>query len=225
MSKAEPGLRKGDDGLDRCWWCGDDPLYVDYHDHEWGFPAADDRYLFEKLCLEGFQAGLSWLTVLRKRENFRRAFRNFRIEAVARFTRRDVDRLLADAGIIRHRGKIESTINNARRTIEVIGEYGSLAALIWSFSPVPGSRPRRLDRRTLRGLTRTPESTALSRALKARGFTFVGPTTLYAYMQSIGLVNDHLDGCAIRTRVDAARDGFSPPEPTAGERRAQILHE
>ncbi|MDY7109196.1 MAG: DNA-3-methyladenine glycosylase I [Planctomycetota bacterium] len=211
MTRAEPGLRKGADGVDRCWWCGDDPLYRNYHDHEWGFPTADDRYLFEKLCLEGFQAGLSWLTVLRKRENFRRAFRGFEIETVARFTSCDVNRLLADAGIIRNRAKIESAINNARRTMEVIEERGALAALLWSFPPDPGSRPRRLDRRTLASLTRTPESAALSRTLKERGFTFVGPTTLYAYMQSIGLVNDHLHGCAIRTRVDAARAAFAPP--------------
>jgi DNA-3-methyladenine glycosylase I len=211
VSTVEPEVRAGADGLARCWWCGDDPLYMDYHDHEWGFPSADDRYLYEKLCLEGFQAGLSWLTVLRKRESFRRAFRGFDPETVARFGRRDISRLLADAGIIRNRAKIESAINNARRTIEVIEERGSLAALIWSFQPAPGNRPKRLDRRTLVGLTRTPESAALSRALKERGFTFVGPTTLYAYMQSIGLVNDHLHRCAIRTRVEAARAGFSPP--------------
>lgn len=212
MSKAEPEVRKGADGIARCWWCGDDPLYLKYHDSEWGFPNADDRYLFEKLCLEGFQAGLSWLTVLRKRENFRQAFGGFEIEAVARFTRRDVNRLVADASIIRHRGKIESAINNARRTIDLIEERGSLAAFIWSFQPAPGSRPKRLDRRTLAGLTRTAESAALSRALKERGFTFVGPTTLYAYMQSVGLVNDHLGRCAIGTRVKAARARFSPPE-------------
>jgi DNA-3-methyladenine glycosylase I len=182
-----------------------------YHDEEWGFPVADDVRLFEKLCLEGFQAGLSWLTVLRKRENFRLAFRGFEIEAVARFTRRDVNRLLADAGIIRHRGKIESAINNARRTIGLIESFGSLAAFIWSFEPAPGSRPKRLDRRVLAALTQTPQSAALSRALKARRFTFIGPTTAYAYMQSIGLVNDHLAGCAIRTRVETARGRFSHP--------------
>jgi len=211
MSKTEPDVRTGADGVTRCYWCGDDPLYVRYHDEEWGFPTADDRYLFEKLCLEGFQAGLSWLTVLRKRENFRQAFRGFEIEAVARFTRRDVNRLLTDAGIIRHRGKIESAINNARRTIELIETCGSLAAFIWPFEPAPGSRPRRLDRRVLAALTQTPQSAALSRALKERGFTFIGPTTAYAYMQSVGLVNDHLARCAIRTRVEAARSRFLRP--------------
>jgi len=211
MSRLEPHVRTGGDGVARCWWCGEDPLYLSYHDHEWGFPTADDRYLYEKLCLEGFQAGLSWITVLRKREAFREAFRHFDIEVVAGFTKRDVNRLLRNAGIIRHRGKIESAINNARRTIEVAGEFGSLAAFIWQFEPAPESRPRRIDRATVRDLTQTAESAALNRALKRRGFTFVGPTTLYAYMQSVGLVNDHVENCAIRADVEVARGRFARP--------------
>jgi len=211
MSEAEAGLRTGDDGVARCWWCGDDPLYRAYHDHEWGRPTTDERYLYEKLCLEGFQAGLSWITVLRKRQAFREAFENFEAEAVARFTMRRVEHLLKNPAIIRHRGKIESVINNARRTIQTAEDFGSLAAFLWRFEPHPNDRPRRIDRETFRTLTRTEASVALSRAMKQRGFTFVGPTTLYAYMQSIGLVNDHVTGCVIGRQVEGVRAGFLRP--------------
>lgn len=197
------GLIRGADGRPTCWWHGGDPLYQAYHDEEWGRPSADDRRLFEKLCLEGFQAGLSWLTILRKRENFRRAFAGFDIDKVARFGERDVERMLADAGIVRHRGKIESTINNARRALEVIAAEGSLAAFLWRFAPPPG--PPVPQRAT------SPESTALSKALRKRGFTFVGPTTVYAFMQAMGLLNDHAEGCIVRERAAAARAAFTPP--------------
>jgi DNA-3-methyladenine glycosylase I len=182
----------------RCWWCGTDPLYVRYHDEEWGRPVTDDRRLFEKICLEGFQAGLSWLTILRKRENFRRGFANFEIERVARFTARDVNRLLKDAGIVRHRGKIESTVNNARRCRELIDEFGSLSDYVWRFEPAPRSRPKKLTWEVLKTMATTPESTALSKDLRRRGWTFVGPTTMYAFMQAMGLVNDHLHRCHYR---------------------------
>jgi DNA-3-methyladenine glycosylase I len=186
----------------RCWWCGDDPLYVRYHDEEWGRPVRDDRRLFEKVCLEGFQAGLSWLTILRKRENFRAAFAGFDADAVARFTARDVNRLLKDEGIVRHRGKIESTINNARRAIELRDEFGSLADYFWKWQPDPKTRPKRITRDTLMAMAITPESTALSKDLRTRGWTFVGPTTIYAFMQAMGLVNDHVEGCAFKRNFD-----------------------
>jgi DNA-3-methyladenine glycosylase I len=202
----------GEDGVARCWWGASDPAYVPYHDGEWGFPVADDRYLFEKICLEGFQAGLSWLTILRKRENFRRAFAGFEMEEVARFDARRVKRLLADPGIVRHRGKIESAIHNARRALELVEEAGSLAAFVWRFEPPAARRPRRLSRAALVRLTETAESRALSRELRRRGFRFVGPTTLYAFMQSVGIVNDHLEGCAARPRAVAARTRFRPPK-------------
>jgi DNA-3-methyladenine glycosylase I len=195
----------------RCWWAGEDPLYREYHDSEWGFPVADDRRLFEKICLEGFQSGLSWLTILRKRENFRAAFANFEIETVARFNRRSVERLLADAGIVRHRGKIESTVNNARRALQMIEEFGSLASYLWRFEPLPPSRPKRITREVLRSLTRSSESIALARDLKQRGWSFVGPTTLYAFLQATGMVNDHVEGCASRARTEAARRRFRRP--------------
>jgi DNA-3-methyladenine glycosylase I len=179
----------------RCWWCGTDPLYIEYHDREWGKPVTDDRRLFEKVCLEGFQAGLSWLTILRKRENFRRAFADFDFDRVARYTARDVTRLLKDEGIIRHRGKIESTINNAQRAIELRTECGSLSNYFWRWEPDAASRPRRITREILAGLATSPESTALSKDLRRRGWTFVGPTTIYAFMQAMGLVNDHVDRC------------------------------
>ena len=189
------GLLEGTDGRFRCWWAGTDPLYVAYHDAEWGVPVRDDRKLFEKVCLEGFQAGLSWLTILKKRENFRKAFLEFDFERVAKFGRGDVERLVLDAGIVRHRGKIESTVNNARRAIVLADERGSLSDYFWSFQPDPSSRPRKLTRDVLTGMTTSPESIALSRDLKKRGWTFVGPTTMYAFMQATGIVNDHLDGC------------------------------
>jgi DNA-3-methyladenine glycosylase I len=192
------GLWRGPDGRLRCGWCRSDAGYVEYHDTEWGVPAHDDRALFEKLCLEGFQSGLSWLTILRKRDNFRRAFAGFDPATVARFQQRDVTRLLGDAGIVRHRGKIESTINNAKRCVELVGEFGSLSAYVWRFAPDPKSRPKKLTWAALKTMATTPASTALSKDLRTRGWTFVGPTTMYAFMQAMGLVNDHLHGCAFR---------------------------
>lgn len=205
------GLARHADGVTRCWWPGDDPLYQRYHDDEWGTPVTDDRRLFEKICLEGFQAGLSWLTILRKRPHFRAAFADFDIDRVARFGQRDVTRLLADAGIVRHRGKIESAINNARRARELGDEFGSLASYFWRWEPKPGSRPRRLTKQALMKLAHTPHSAALSKDLKRRGWTFVGPTTVYAFMQAMGLVNDHLEGCERRAAVERARASFRRP--------------
>ena len=187
-------LRLGADGVTRCWWCGDDDLYVRYHDDEWGQPVTSDQRLFEKFCLEGFQSGLSWLTILRKRDNFRAAFADFDPEVVARFDHRDVERLLGDSGIVRHRGKIESTINNAQRCLDLLDEVGSLHDFVVRFRPA--RRSRRLSQ-TDPVLPSTPESTALSKALKGRGWSFVGPTTMYAFMQAMGLVDDHIDGCFV----------------------------
>ena len=218
MSQRAPDTLVGQDGLARCWWAGTDPLYCDYHDREWGFPVADETRLFEKVCLEGFQSGLAWITILRKRENFRKAFRGFDIDAVARMNQRSVERLLRDEGIVRHRGKIESTLNNAKRARELARDEGSLAAYFWRFEPEAKERPRRLTRKTLGRLASTPASTALSKDLKARGWSFVGPTTLYAFMQAMGLVNDHVAGCAIRARADSARARFR--KPRAGRGRA-----
>ena len=187
----------------RCAWSGTDPLYRRYHDREWGRPTGNETRLFEKLCLEGFQAGLSWLTILRKREAFRRAFAGFVPDDVARFTSRDVSRLLGDAGIVRHRGKIESVVNNARHALELRDE-GGLPAHVWRWEPDEASRPRHMDLATLMSQATTPASVALSRDLKARGWTFVGPTTVYAFMQAMGLVNDHLDGCWARDECRGA---------------------
>ena len=195
----------------RCAWCGDDPLYVAYHDHEWGFPVRDDARLFEKVCLEGFQAGLSCLTILRKREAFREAFHGFDFERVARMGARDVARLLGNAGIVRHRGKIESTINNAKRACELAAEQGSLAAYFWRWEPASTARPRRITPAVLATLATSPGSVALARDLKRRGFTFVGPTTVYAFMQAMGLVNDHVEACATRAAVASARARFVLP--------------
>ncbi len=189
----------------RCPWCGDDPLYRAYHDTEWGFPVRDDQRLFEKISLEGFQSGLSWLTILRKRENFRRAFDGFDVEKVARYTPRKVEKLVVDAGIIRHRGKIESTINNAARCADLIDEFGSLSAFVWRYEPEPAKRPKSVTLATLKSVTFTPESTALSKDLKKRGWSFVGPTTMYAFMQAMGLVNDHLDDCFVRPLANRKR--------------------
>ncbi|HUG01134.1 MAG TPA: DNA-3-methyladenine glycosylase I [Longimicrobiales bacterium] len=201
----DDGLRIGPDGRARCWWPGTDPDYVAYHDREWGHPITDDRRLFEKLSLEAFQSGLSWLTILRKRDNFRKAFAGFDPERVARFGRSDVSRLLGDAGIVRHRGKIEATIHNAGRALELIAAEGSLAAYVWGFAPATGERPARLSYEAVRALAHTPASRALSGDLRRRGWKFVGPTTVYAFMQAAGLVNDHLDGCAFRAAVEEAR--------------------
>lgn len=188
------GLRDHEDGRTRCWWCGDDPRYMAYHDLEWGVPVHDETRLFEKLCLEGFQAGLSWLTILRKREAFRTGFAGFDPERVAAFDERDIDRLLGDVGIVRHRGKIEATIDNARAYQHLVTDVGSLDAFVWSFAPERHAAPRGITDI----LSTTPEATAMSKELKRRGFRFVGPTTAYAFMQSMGLVDDHLVGCASR---------------------------
>ena len=206
---TEDGITHGEDGVARCAWAGRSPDYQAYHDTEWGFPVVEDVRLFEKLSLEGFQSGLSWLTILRKREAFRRAFAGFDFTRVAAYTERDVERLLVDASIVRHRGKIEAVINNARRATELVEEHGSLAAHVWSFEPAPPERPRTLA--DARALTETDESRALARDLKRRGWRFVGPTTVYAFMQAMGLVNDHLGGCDIRPDVDRARATFSRP--------------
>ncbi len=195
----------GPDGKARCRWCGTVPQFVPYHDKEWGFPVADDRRLFEKLCLEGFQSGLSWRTILIKRENFRAAFHGFDFERVARFTTGDVERLLEDAGIVRHRGKIEAVVNNARRAKELVKREGSLAAFIWRYEPDPGSlgEPQTVST--------SAQSIALSKDLKKRGWQFVGPTTVYAFMQAMGLINDHADGCLIRAKVESVRKRFKRP--------------
>ncbi|EER58017.1 DNA-3-methyladenine glycosylase I, partial [Acidovorax delafieldii 2AN] len=192
------GLFVDEAGCPRCAWCQATPLYRHYHDQEWGFPVVDDRRLFEKLCLEGFQAGLSWLTILNKREGFRAAFAGFDAEAIAAFDAHDVERLVQDAAIVRHRGKIESTINNARRVLELRREFGSLAHYVWRYEPAPADRPERITREVARTLSTSPASIALSKDLKKRGWSFVGPTTVYAFMQAMGLVNDHLEGCHAR---------------------------
>ncbi len=203
------GVVVGDDGVARCWWADSAPEYRAYHDTEWGFPVSDDIRLFEKLSLEGFQAGLSWLTILRKREAFRAAFAGFAFEEVAQFGERDVQRLLADAGIVRHRGKIEAVINNAQRAVELVAEEGSLAHFVWRFEPP--ARGGGLDRAGLAALDATAESRALAKSLKRLGWRFVGPTTVYAFMQAMGLVNDHLDGCAAHAPADRARARFQRP--------------
>jgi DNA-3-methyladenine glycosylase I len=188
-------LREGADGVTRCWWCGDDPLYVAYHDDEWGRRVTDDTRLFEKLVLEGFQSGLSWLTILRKRENFRAAFDDFDVEKVAAYGPREIERLLGDAGIVRHRGKIESTINNAQRAIELISDEGTIGGYVAQFAM---SDAERVDSTDMPIPSTTAQSIALSKDLKRRGWSFVGPTTMYAFMQAMGLVNDHLVGCSVQ---------------------------
>jgi DNA-3-methyladenine glycosylase I len=210
------GITVGQDGVARCWWAGSDPLYLGYHDTEWGRPVADDRRLFEKLCLEGFQAGLSWLTILRKRDNFRRAFDGFDFEAIAGYGPGDVDRLMADSGIVRNLAKIEATIGNARRCGELVEEFGSLGAYAWRFEPDPAARPAVLDRATLVQLATSPESKAMSKDLRRRGWSFVGPTTVYAFMQAMGLVDDHLEGCGARAQVERERARFVRPGAARG---------
>ena len=195
----------GMDGEPRCRWCAAAPEFLDYHDREWGFPVGDDRRLFEKLCLESFQSGLSWRTILNKRENFRAAFHQFDYRKVAAFGEADVERLLQDAGIIRHRGKIEAVINNAQRAVELVDREGSLAAYVWGYEPDPASLPPPQSAST------SPESVALSKDLKKRGWKFVGPTTVYAFMQAMGLINDHVEGCVIRAKVEEARATFVRP--------------
>lgn len=211
MDETTEGLIAGPDGRLRCSWHANLPDYLHYHDAEWGRPVADDRRLFEKLCLEGFQSGLSWLTILRKRENFREAFDGFDFERVARFGEADVERLLGNAGIIRHGGKVRSAINNARRAIELAEEHGSLARYFWAHEPAAQERPAVMDFATLRANPTTAASTRLSRDLKKRGWTFVGPTTVYAFMQAMGLVNDHIAGCACRAEVEEERRRFVRP--------------
>lgn len=196
---------KGPDGKARCSWCSAAPEFFDYHDKEWGYPVADDYRLFEKLCLESFQSGLSWRTILVKRENFRAAFHHFDFDKVARFTQKDVNRLLKDEGIVRHRGKIEAVINNAKQAKELRKQEGSLAAYFWRYEP---------DRKNLaepQTVSTSEESVALSKDLKKRGWKFVGPTTVYAFMQAMGMVNDHVKGCISRSKVETARKKFRRP--------------
>ena len=200
-----PATLPGSDGRPRCRWCTAAPNYEAYHDREWGFPVADDRRLFEKLCLEGFQSGLSWRTILDKRENFRRAFAGFDVHRVARFDERDVARLLQDAGIVRHRGKIEAVVNNAGRALALQAECGSLAAYFWRFEADPAAAAPQ------RPVSVSPASFALSKDLKKRGWAFVGPTTAYAFMQAMGLVNDHALDCVTAPEVDRARRAFQRP--------------
>lgn len=196
----------GSDGKLRCKWCGAAPEFPSYHDKEWGYPVKDDYRLFEKLSLESFQSGLSWRTILAKRENFRSAFHNFNFDKIARFTQRDVNRLLKDEGIVRHRGKIEAVINNARQARELVKNEGSLAAFVWRYEP---------DKKNLakpQSVSTSAESQALSKELKKRGWKFVGPTTVYAFMQAMGLINDHVTGCVIREKVENARKKFKRPK-------------
>ena len=201
--KTVSGLVTRADGKRRCSWCISDPLYVKYHDTQWGRPVVTDNQLYEKICLEGFQSGLSWLTILRKRESFRRVFHNFDPLVVSKFTQRDVTRLLKDESIIRHRGKIEATIQNAKATLQVQNEYGSLTKFVWSFRLVPKEITSHKAPKSMADIVAsTPESEALSKGLKAHGFKFVGPTTMYAAMQSLGLVNDHIVGCHLRAICD-----------------------
>jgi DNA-3-methyladenine glycosylase I len=209
MSEQSDRVVEGDDGTHRCWWCAGSELYRDYHDQEWGFPVAEDRRLFEKICLEAFQSGLSWITILKKRENFREAFDNFEMEKVAAYDASDIERLMNDAGIVRNRQKIEATINNAARALQLIDEHGSLAAFIWQFEPPADERPDQLTADAMPAKTDT--SKKLAKALKSHGFKFVGPTTAYAFMQAMGLVNDHLHGCDVRERVEQARADFDVP--------------
>jgi DNA-3-methyladenine glycosylase I len=212
---APTGLFADETQVTRCVWCRATPHYQQYHDHEWGFPVNNDTRLFEKICLEGFQAGLSWLTILNKREAFRAAFAGFDMEKVANFDDADVKRLVLDAGIVRHRGKIESTINNAQKAIAMRQEFGSLAAYFWRFEPEATTRPSHITRQTLSGITTSAESIALSKDLRKRGWSFVGPTTMYAFMQAMGLVNDHLEGCHARERALQARADFVVPVKAA----------
>ncbi len=197
------GTLPGPDGHERCRWCSGAPEFLSYHDNEWGFPVSDDTRLFEKLCLEGFQSGLSWRTILNKREAFRAGFAGFDIDKVAAFTEVDIDRLLADKGIVRHRGKIEAAINNARRAQELIKEAGSIAAYVWRYETTEEAVPQ--------SRTTSPAAIALSKDLKKRGWKFVGPTTVFAFMQAMGLVNDHAVGCISREKAAQDRAAFTVP--------------
>ena len=200
----------GPDGKTRCHWCAAAPEFLNYHDTEWGFPVLDDHRLFEKICLEGFQSGLSWRTILAKRENFRAAFHNFDFDKIARFTQHDIDRLLKDEGIVRHRGKIEAVINNAKRAQELVKKEGSLAAFIWRYEPETNQLAKPQTAST------SIESIALSKELKKQGWEFVGPATVYAFMQALGLINDHVDDCAIRAKIEQARKSFKRPGNNSG---------
>ncbi|KQU66735.1 3-methyladenine DNA glycosylase [Aminobacter sp. DSM 101952] len=211
MEQKKTGLVLGADGATRCFWPGVLPDYLHYHDNEWGRPVADEHRLFEKICLEGFQSGLSWLTILRKRDNFRAAFSGFDFDKVAEYGETDIERLLGNPGIVRHRGKIVSTINNARRARALADEAGSLAAWFWKFEPGADERPKVVDYPTLVANPTTPTSTRISKELKKRGWTFVGPTTVYAFMQAMGLVNDHIEGCMCRGKIEAERKAFKRP--------------
>jgi DNA-3-methyladenine glycosylase I len=211
MTTTAPGLMIDDAGSTRCLWRSAAPEYLHYHDSEWGRPVSDDVLLFEKICLEGFQAGMAWITILRKREHFRAAFDGFDIDTVAAYNEADVERLMGNPGIVRNRSKILSTINNARRARELIDETGSLAAWLWSFEPADDERPALVDLDYWTANPVSPASIRLSKALKKRGWTFVGPTTIYAFMQAMGLVNDHLTGCICRTEIDRMRQAFTRP--------------
>jgi DNA-3-methyladenine glycosylase I len=211
MSKAIDGLIVAADNKSRCWWPAEDQQYLNYHDEEWGYPVSDDRHLFEKICLEGFQAGLSWLTILRKRDNFRAVFDNFDYLKIAKYDENKISELLQDAGIIRHRGKIEATINNALQAQKIIDEFGSLAAYFWRFEPEASTRPDEFNYKEISILAQTPESQEMSKDLKKRGWKFVGPTTCYAFMQSMGIVNDHLEGCHCRHGAAEKRKQFQSP--------------
>jgi DNA-3-methyladenine glycosylase I len=209
MAENDAGLIMDADSVPRCFWQPDMP---DYHDNEWGRPVVDDNRLYEKICLEGFQAGMAWITILRKRENFRAAFDDFDFARIARYTKRDVERLMQNAGIVRNRAKIDSTINNAARALELRKEFGSLAAWIWQFEPRREDRPEVVNLNYLKSNPTSQASTQLSKELKKRGWSFVGPTTMYAFMQAIGMVNDHLTGCACRGVIEKQRTSFPRPK-------------
>ncbi|WP_068318662.1 DNA-3-methyladenine glycosylase I [Polycladidibacter hongkongensis] len=211
MSQSKDGLLTDEKGVCTCWWHGGDPEYRRYHDEEWGRPVSDDVRLFEKICLEGFQAGLSWLTILRKRENFRAAFHGFEPAKVACMDERDVEELLQNKGIVRHKGKINSTINNAQQALKLQEEFGSLAAYFWQWEPAANTRPAKATYENIAKIAQTEVSKQLSKDLKKRGWSFVGPTTVYAFMQAMGLVNDHLEGCSIRSVALEARRDFIKP--------------
>ena len=210
-NKIDNGLLTDTFEITRCAWCGEDTEYQRYHDTEWGVPIVNDQILFQKICLEGFQAGLSWLTVLRKRDNFRETFDNFDFKKISQYRDKDISRCLANPGIIRHRGKIESTINNAKKAIELVNEFGSLASFFWSFEPGMKNRPEKLTYAVASQITMSAESIALSKALKKRGWTFVGPTICYSFMQAMGIVNDHVLGCSRRDDIETLRDVLIRP--------------
>lgn len=205
------GLTTDAAGCTHCTWRNAAPEYLHYHDHEWGVPVADDIQLYEKICLEGFQAGMAWITILRKRESFRQAFEGFDFRRVAQYGEADIERLMNDPGIVRNRAKVVSTINNARRACELVDEIGSLARWLWAFEPAEQERPAVVDMAYWTANPTSPASVRLSKALKKRGWTFVGPTTMYALMQAMGMVNDHLEGCVCRQRIEALRNYFKRP--------------